>query len=82
MQSFRFIQTDYHRLDASITLRGKDKPGRKWQSELNLSVYNVYNRHNAWAINFISDETDPNIKYAEKTYLFAIIPSLTYTIKF
>ena len=73
---------DYHRLDASITLRGKEKPGRKWQSELNLSVYNVYNRHNAWAINFISDETDPNIKYAEKTYLFAVIPSLTYNIRF
>ena len=73
---------DYHRLDVSITLKGKEKTGRKWQSELNLSVYNVYNRHNAWAINFISDETDPNIKYAEKTYLFAIIPSLTYNIKF
>jgi hypothetical protein len=73
---------DYHRLDASITLRGKEKTGRKWQSELNLSVFNVYNRHNAWAINFISDKTDQNIKYAEKTYLFAIIPSLTYNIKF
>jgi hypothetical protein len=73
---------DYHRLDASITLKGKEKTGRNWRSELNLSVYNVYNRHNAWAINFISDEKDPNIKYAEKTYLFSIIPSLTYTIKF
>ena len=73
---------DYHRLDVSITLKGKEKPGRKWQSELNLSVYNVYNRHNAWAINFISDSADPNITYAEKTYLFAIIPALTYNIRF
>jgi hypothetical protein len=73
---------DYHRLDASITLRGKEKEGRKWQSELNLSVYNVYNRHNAWSINFTSDATDPNITYAEKTYLFAIIPALTYSIRF
>lgn len=73
---------DYHRLDASITLKGKEKEGRKWYSELNLSVYNVYNRHNAWAINFASDSKDPNITYAEKTYLFAIIPALTYSIKF
>jgi hypothetical protein len=73
---------DYHRLDASITLKGKEKEGRKWQSELNLSVYNVYNRHNAWAINFTSDAADPNVTYAEKTYLFSIIPALTYSIRF
>lgn len=73
---------DYHRLDASITLKGKEKTGRRWKSELNLSVYNVYNRHNAWSINFVSDAEDPNITYAEKTYLFSIIPALTYNIRF
>jgi hypothetical protein len=73
---------DYHRLDASLTLKGKNKPGRRWQSDLNLSVYNVYNRHNAWAINFIPDSTNPNITHAEKTYLFSIIPALTYNIRF
>jgi hypothetical protein len=72
----------YHRLDLSLTLRGKIKPERNWQSELNLSVYNAYNRHNAWAINFVQDPADPYVTYAEKTYLFAIIPALTYTIKF
>lgn len=73
---------DYHRLDVSITLKDKQKPGRKWQSELNLSVYNLYNRHNAWAINFVQDMNDQNITYAEKTYLFAVIPALTYNIRF
>jgi hypothetical protein len=73
---------DYHRLDASITLKGKEKAGRKWKSELNLSVYNLYNRHNAWSINFVTDSEDPNITYAEKTYLFSIIPALTYNIRF
>lgn len=73
---------DYHRLDISITLKGKDKPGKKWYGEWNLSVYNVYNRHNAWAINFTQDQKDPNVTYAEKTYLFAIIPALTYNFKF
>jgi len=73
---------DYHRMDVSITLLSKDKPGRKWHSEWNLSVYNAYARKNAWAINFVQDETDPNITYAEMTYLFSIIPSLTYNFKF
>jgi hypothetical protein len=45
-------------------------------------VYNVYNRHNAWSINFVQDELDPNTTYAEKTYLFSVIPALTYNIRF
>ena len=73
---------DYHRLDMSLTLRGKTKPEKKWNSELNLSIYNVYNRHNAWSINFVTDPDDPNITYAEKSYLFSIIPAVTYNIKF
>ena len=73
---------DYHRLDFSVTLKGKDKPDKKWHGEWNLSIYNVYNRHNTWAINFTPDANDPNVTYAEKTYLFAIIPALTYNFKF
>lgn len=73
---------DYHRLDISVSLKGKEKPGKKWQGEWNLSLYNVYNRHNAWAINFTQDANDPNVTYAEKTYLFSIIPALTYNFKF
>jgi len=73
---------DYHRLDLSVSLKGKEKPGKKWHGEWNLSVYNAYNRHNSWAINFTQDAIDPNITYAEKTYLFAIIPALTYNFKF
>lgn len=73
---------DYHRLDLSVSLKGKEKPGKKWHGEWNLSVYNAYNRHNAWSINFTQDGSDPNVTYAEKTYLFAIIPALTYNFKF
>jgi hypothetical protein len=72
----------YHRLDLSVTLKGKEKPGKRWHGEWNFSVYNAYNRHNAWAINFTTDAKDPNVTYAEKTYLFAIIPALTYNFKF
>lgn len=73
---------DYHRMDVSITLLSKDKPGKKWQGEWNLSVYNAYARKNAWAINFVQDEEDSLVTYAEKTYLFSIVPSLSYNFRF
>jgi len=73
---------DYHRLDLSVSLKSKDKPGKRWHGEWNLSVYNAYNRHNAWSINFTEDSSNPNITFAEKTYLFAVIPALTYNFKF
>lgn len=73
---------DYHRLDVSVSLHGKNKPGKKRHSEWNLSVYNAYNRHNTWSINFVQDAGNPNITYAEKTYLFSVIPALTYNFKF
>jgi len=72
---------DYHRLDLAVTLRPKPKE-RKWHGEWVFSVYNAYNRHNAWAINFEQDQEDPYKTYAVKTYLFGIIPSVTYNFKF
>lgn len=73
---------DYHRLDVSLTLKPKEKPNRKWYGEWNLSVYNAYARKNAWSINFIQDGNDPYRTYAEMTYLFSIIPSISYNFKF
>jgi hypothetical protein len=78
--SFRY--PNYHRLDFAVSYRPRALKAKKWQSEWNLSIYNVYNRKNAWAINFVQDEENPNITYAEKTYLFSIIPSITYNFKF
>ncbi len=72
----------YHRLDLSITYKPNVNKGRKWQGEWNLSVYNAYNRKNAWAINFVQDNSNPNVTYAEKTYLFSVLPALTYNFTF
>ena len=72
---------NYHRLDLSLNYKIK-KPGRRWVSEWNLSFYNVYARKNTWAINFVQDSENPNQTYAEKTYLFSIIPAITYNFKF
>ncbi len=73
---------DYHRLDLSLTLKGKQKPNRKWNSEWVFSLYNAYGRKNAWAINFRQDKENPEVTYAEKTYLFSFIPAITYNFKF
>jgi len=73
---------DYHRLDISLTLFQKEKEDRKFYSELNLSVYNVYNRHNAWAISIETDEDNPLETFVQKTYLFSVIPAITWNIKF
>ena len=73
---------DYNRLDVSVTFSSKPKPGRKFNWDLNFSVYNAYNRHNTWSINFVQDNENPNVTYAEKVYLFGIIPSLTFNFHF
>ncbi|MEZ4806862.1 MAG: TonB-dependent receptor [Flavobacteriales bacterium] len=72
----------YHRFDFSITKASRKNEGRRWQSEWVLSVYNAYLRHNTYSINFRQDEDDPFTTYAEKTYLFSIVPSITYNFKF
>lgn len=73
---------DYHRLDLAFTIRGKEKPGRRWKGEWNFSVYNAYARKNVWTLNFIQDEENPDFTYAEMTYLFSIIPAITYNFRF
>lgn len=77
-----FRMPDYHRMDVSLTLKPKDKPNRKWNGEWNLSLYNAYSRKNAWSINFLQDTENPYKTYAEMTYLFSIIPSISYNFKF
>ena len=73
---------DYHRLDLSLTLLGRNKKHHAWNGEWVFSVYNAYNRKNTWALNFIQDTENPDVTYAEKTYLFPIIPAVTYNFKF
>lgn len=72
----------YHRMDIALNLKEKEKAGRKWKGEWNFSVYNAYNRKNAWAINFEYDPETIYTTYAVKTYLFSIIPAVTYNFKF
>jgi hypothetical protein len=73
---------DYHRLDLSFTFRSKDKPGRNWSHDWNFSLYNAYGRKNPWVINFKEEPENPNETYAEMTYLFSFVPSITFNFRF
>jgi carboxypeptidase-like protein/TonB-dependent receptor-like protein len=65
-----------HRLDISATLRDA------WGGDWIFSIYNVYNKHNANAIRFRQNEKNPQTSEAVQTYLFGILPSITYNFKF
>lgn len=71
---------DYHRLDVSMTIKLGPLDRKKWQSELNVSVYNAYAHHNTWAITFSPNENG-GIK-TERMYLFSAVPSISYNFKF
>ncbi|MEM6298525.1 MAG: TonB-dependent receptor plug domain-containing protein, partial [Bacteroidota bacterium] len=72
----------YHRADVSLTIDGKNKKDRRWQGSWNFSLYNMYNRKNAFSIYFRENEDNPNQTEAVQTTLFGIIPSVTYNFKF
>ncbi|MDF9795505.1 hypothetical protein OKW21_000768 [Catalinimonas alkaloidigena] len=86
---------DFHRLDLSLVLEGRQKEEKRWNSSWSFSVYNAYAQKNPFVITFedLYNE-DPNFDLdgdeavesvrpaAIKTYLFSIIPSITYNFKF
>jgi len=72
----------YHRMDLSCTLKSKKNEQRRLQAEWVFSIYNVYNRHNAFSVNFVEDQNNPGTTIAEKFYLFPILPSITYNLHF
>lgn len=70
---------NYHRLDFGLTWYLKEK--KKFEHSLNFSVYNAYNRENAYTITFEEDPDDPSKTQAVQTTLFKIIPAITYNFK-
>ena len=70
----------YHRMDISATFKLGKPRWKKWESELNVSVYNAYAHHNTWAITF-GQNPDGGIA-TKKMYLFSTVPSISYNFKF
>jgi hypothetical protein len=78
---------DYHRLDFSATREGKVHTGEKWyqnwQGTWVFSVYNAYNRRNAFSIYFQQKENSRVETEAIRFAVFgSIIPAVTYNFKF
>lgn len=72
---------DYHRLDLSCTWElGKIREEKFWHHNLVFSIYNAYNRHNAFSIEF--EEQEDGDRKAIKTYLFPVVPAVTYNFNF
>jgi hypothetical protein len=72
---------DYHRIDVGATLTPAKKEGKKWQAEWVFSIYNIYSRRNAAAINFRRNQ-DTGANEAIRTSIFGIVPAVTYNFKF
>ncbi|MBK8808874.1 MAG: carboxypeptidase-like regulatory domain-containing protein [Bacteroidales bacterium] len=71
----------YHRLDISLTLNLKAKPGR--ENTLNFSIINVYNRRNPFLTYFAAMEgVDNGTMQAHEVSLYPILPSITWNFKF
>ncbi len=66
----------YHRLDLSATWKLGE------HSHLNFSIYNAYDRMNAYAIYFRQDPNDATKTQAVQITLFPIIPSVTYNFNY
>ncbi|WP_232225258.1 TonB-dependent receptor domain-containing protein [Seonamhaeicola sp. S2-3] len=73
----------YHRLDVSCTYSFKKK-GR-WNSKINLTLYNIYNNNNPFQISY---STDDDVKDAfieikeEKDGLFPFLPTVNWLFSF
>lgn len=84
---------DYHRLDASVNF-AINKPGKRFQHNLILTVYNVYGRHNPFEQSFNKIMDDNGIivvpanlqgdveRIGTSISVAGAIPSLNYTFRF
>jgi hypothetical protein len=78
-----FRNTAYHRLDISATLTPKKNENRKFKSSWVFSVYNVYNRQNAFTIFFRPNKDNPTQTEAVRySVLGTFVPAVTYNFNF
>ncbi|MDR2963251.1 MAG: TonB-dependent receptor [Bacteroidales bacterium] len=77
-----FRMPNYHRMDLSATYTKKHK---RFESEWNFSIYNAYNRKNAFFLYFDEPGSDTNHSdrmKAMKVTLFPILPAVTWNFNF
>jgi len=73
----------YHRVDLAATLQQKKKIFGKGEGEWVFSIYNVYNRRNAYSVYVRQNADNPEQTEAVRFAVFgSIIPAVTYNFKF
>lgn len=72
----------YHRLDLSFNYQSRKNERRKWKTEWNFGIYNVYDRKNLFALFVKQNDNDLYSSSAYKMYLYGITPFVTFNFKF
>ncbi len=72
----------YHRLDVSINYKSLPKNDKRFKSEWNLGIYNIYNHKNIYAVFVRQNDNNFSESKASAMYLFGIVPTLTYNFYF
>lgn len=76
-QKNNYRMPDYHRMDVAVNFKKQWKNG--WNREFSVSVYNAYNRKNAY---FIYTKKNNDQLTFHKFTLFPILPTVSYALKF
>ncbi|EMR01724.1 catecholate siderophore receptor CirA [Cesiribacter andamanensis AMV16] len=77
-----YRMADYHRLDLGLTYKLRPRWG---SADINLGVYNLYNRRNAYFMYFerLTPQQNEDIRLvARQVSLFPILPSLSFNYTF
>lgn len=73
---------DYHRLDLNLTYNFKNNDKRRVKHQLIFSIYNVYNRKNAYSVFTSGDNENLSDVKGHMLYLYQCVPSITWRITF
>jgi len=69
----------YHRMDIGLNYIPKRNDARKWKSQWNIGIYNIYGRKNTFSL-YTQASLESISVY--KMYVFGLTPYLSYTFKF
>ncbi len=73
----------YNRLDIGATYNFKQNDIRRYKQSIVISIYNVYNRRNAYSIFFQTKQGDPLQTEAVRfSVIGSIVPAITYNFNF
>lgn len=73
---------NYHRLDLALNFNSKRNKNRRFKTNWNFGVYNVYNRHNVFSLFVKQDAYNLNANSAYKMYLYGVVPFVNFNFKF